>query len=71
MVCSFVEQPSGTFTVRIVENGELLDEHVSVNAPQETDAWNKAWAYATSVRATYQPRALAAMRPIYLRLRAL
>jgi hypothetical protein len=44
---------------------------VSANAPQETDAWNKAWAYATSVRATYQPRALAAMRPIYLRLRAL
>jgi hypothetical protein len=71
MVCSFEEKPSGTCTVRVVENGEQLDRRVFVDDPGMENAWEKAWTWAMSLRPTFEPRALAAMRPIYLRLRSL
>jgi hypothetical protein len=71
MECSFLENPRGTFTVLVVENGHELQREVFVHNANDEDAWEKAWARAVTLRGKYESRALAAMRPIYRRLRSL
>lgn len=66
--CWFQEQPRGTFTVTIRENGkELQREVVTATGP---DAWEKPWTHAEQLRQAYDVRITQRMRQEWARLQA-
>ena len=69
MECAFQESPPGTITITVRENGTDLESQTFQDAPMDFDAWQKRWDFAMQLRAKYEPRYIAAARPIYLRLR--